>query len=106
MGYQMNCIKHGGRGHSKADCYDCWLGEIKLPSETEKEQAKADEQQAKVDKYDQGYRFVMVPQSFSFDRMEFYKSSTVKAPWAHGLYELLDDGSLGDCLSYNFDSSD
>ena len=61
-----------------------------------------------LDKYNSGARFVLIRQSLHIDDMVFYETveSTFQAPWASGLYELLADGTKGECLSYNFDSSD
>ena len=61
-----------------------------------------------LDKYNSGARFVLIRQSLHIDDMTFYTEveSTFQAPWASGLYELLADGTRGECLSYNFDSSD
>jgi hypothetical protein len=61
-----------------------------------------------LDKYNSGARFVLIRQSLHIDDMVFYETveNTFQAPWASGLYELLADGTRGECLSYNFDSSD
>jgi hypothetical protein len=58
--------------------------------------------------HSEGARFVLVEQSMREQDMVFFHNlmEDTKAPWAHGLYELNQDGTLGKCLHFNFDSSD
>lgn len=48
-----------------------------------------------------GYRFVLVEQ---YGKSVALKENT-GAPWGHGIYELKSDGTLGNCVDWNFDSS-
>jgi len=61
-----------------------------------------------VSAYSEGARFVMIEQSFREQDMLFFKDMTedMRASWAHGIYELNEDGTLGECIHFNFDSSD
>jgi len=102
----MNCTKHGGNASadSKTECYSCWL----VDNAATKVANKPSKDEFMLNKYNSGARFVLIPQSFHIDDMVFYEKvlDSFKAPWASGLYQLCFDGSLGNCLSYNYDSSD
>jgi len=54
-----------------------------------------------TEQYNQGYRFVW---NIQYGKTYVFKDKP-SAPWGSGVYALNQDGTLGDCLIYNYDSS-
>jgi hypothetical protein len=57
-----------------------------------------------MEQYQAGYRIVWALQFGK--KYVLKKTDYVVAPFGSGYYELLLDGNIGPCISYNYDSSD